>query len=168
MTPVFDKIPALFTQISYNAVRMELFGIRMTKAMCSIRAVMTPEGTCDMSNNNAPKIPKEVYFQCYWILKDMERLELLEAIHHYETGEGEAVFCSEDWCTMVTEDVMKEAERKLEAIRTSISIIPEGMRDGILDNILNRTGFADFAHENTWKKWKRRFVYNLARNLDLL
>jgi hypothetical protein len=63
---------------------------------------------------------------------------------------------------------MEEAEHKLWAIRAALDTVPAEMRQTLLDNIISGAGFGDYAHENTWKKWKKRFIYNLARYLDLI
>jgi hypothetical protein len=63
----------------------------------------------------------------------------------------------------------EEAMFKLDCIHHALLLVPEEYREGILYSIRNRgSGYYDFAHENTWKKWKQRFIYALAVNLRLV
>ena len=41
-------------------------------------------------------------------------------------------------------------------------------RQGVISSVKIRGGgFDDFAHINTWKKWKMRFMHAFAANLGL-
>ena len=65
--------------------------------------------------------------------------------------------------------VAAEAMFKLDCIHRALMEIPEIYREGIIENIqTRRTGYPCSAHENTWKKWKQRFIYMLAENLRLI
>lgn len=113
-------------------------------------------------------LPKAVYFQCIWIIKDIDRLRMLEALHNYKERPDEMLCCGMKEDSMVTENVIEEGVRKLRAIRAAILPVPEDMRQDLIESIMAGTGFGDYAHENTWKKWKKRFINELAHNLDLV
>lgn len=89
-------------------------------------------------------LPRAVYYQCVWIVRDMERMEK----------------------TPVSE--LDLTRQRLECIRRAILEIPEEYRSGVLKSVIQRGApIGDFAHENTWKRWKQRFIYRLAKNLGL-
>lgn len=113
-------------------------------------------------------LPKAVYYQCIWTIKDMERLRMLEALYNYNELTDDPVCVAADGCTMVNERVIEEGVRRLRAVRAAIQPVPEEMRQDLIESITQGNGFADYAHENTWKKWKKRFISELAHNLDLV
>ncbi len=113
-------------------------------------------------------LPRPVYYQCIWIIKDIDRLRMLEAMHNYKEQPDELLCCGTEGESMVTEKVIEEGVRRLRAIRAAIQPVPEDMRQDLIENIMAGTGFGDYAHENTWKKWKKRFINELAHNLDLV
>lgn len=125
-----------------------------------------------LRRNPAVVLPSAVYYQCIWVVKDMERLERVaragfraemvgEPEHRYGADEGNLA------CVLLPEQ--EEAAFKLDCIHRALLLIPEEYREGILTNIQNRgSGYGDYAHENTWKKWKQRFIYALAVNLKLV
>lgn len=101
-------------------------------------------------------LPREIYHQCLWIVRDMVRMEqMVAATRGGAAGEEGA-------------PALEEARIRLECIRRALLDVPEFYREGILESILVRgCGYADGAHENTWKKWRQRFLYSLAEHLSL-
>ncbi|MBQ6621419.1 MAG: hypothetical protein IJH75_01110 [Mogibacterium sp.] len=100
------------------------------------------------------KLPHAVHYQCIWIVRDRARLEALVRQKEQENGRSAAA---------------ETAAFHLECIRRALETVPECYRSGILDNIEGRrTGYEPYAHLNTWKRWKQRFLYELARELRLI
>ena len=96
-------------------------------------------------------IPRSIYFECIWIIRDKNRLEKIIACKMDEYGELE-----------------RNAYYKLDAIHRAILKIPAEYRGVILRSItygIKNTNI--YIHENTIKKYKREFIYNLAKNLAL-
>lgn len=96
-------------------------------------------------------IPRSIYFECIWIIRDIKRLEKILTCKIDEYGEVE-----------------RNAYYKLDAIHRAILKIPAEYRGVILRSItygINNTNI--YIHENTIKKYKREFIYNLAKNLAL-
>jgi hypothetical protein len=124
-------------------------------------------------------LPREVYYQCIWIVRDLDRMKGLISrrnAEEYLIG-ADRYRMSRDLPSMVSEgtaalkagrDVL-EAEFKVECINQALLEIPEEYREGVIELIISRGGKAreDMAHMNTWKKWKQRFIYRLAVNLGL-
>lgn len=118
--------------------------------------------------DNKYKLPKTVYYQCFWLVKDMERLRRLEAARKCGVKDGELVFFVDDEEVIKNEDVLTQAKWKLDCIRKALRIIPIEYRQGTLDAIIYNVPFNDMAHENTWRKWRQIFFRELARNLMLI
>lgn len=96
-------------------------------------------------------IPRSIYFECIWIIRDKKRLERILASNIDEYGEVE-----------------RNAYYKLDAIHRAILKIPAEYRGVILRSItygINNTNL--YIHENTIKKYKREFIYQVAKNLAL-
>lgn len=85
-------------------------------------------------------LPFSVYMQTLWCVRDYERLKEINN---------------------------QSALKRKNAIDRALDEIPESYREGIMKNILFRANYGDFAHENTWKLWKQRFVYYAANYLGI-
>ena len=105
------------------------------------------------------RVPKQVYFQCIWTVKDIERLKRLEAISNYSQDEEDV---------MRDAAVLKQAAWKLECIRKAVTKLPKEYRQATIDNIVFNVPYGDIAHENTWRKWRQVFIRELAKNLLLI
>lgn len=89
-------------------------------------------------------LPKPVYYQCIWTVRDIDRLKLIESSDEY-------------------------ARRRLSAIYEALEVVPEEYRDDLLESIAYYgEGYRDNAHENTWKHWKKVYIRELAQKLHLI
>ena len=113
-------------------------------------------------------IPKAVYFQCCWIVKDMERLRRLEAIGNYTARTDEQVYFVDEEQVIKNAEVLSQAAWKLECIRKALTKVPKEYRQATLDCIVYNLPYGDMAHENTWRKWREVFIRELAKNLLLI
>ncbi len=114
------------------------------------------------------RVPKAVYYQCIWILKDMDRLRRLEAADNVRHNRDEKVFFVDEDELIRDGEVLEEAKRKLECIRDAIAEVPYEYRQRTMDSLIYGTPFEDMAHENTWRKWRQVFIRELAKNLMLI
>ncbi len=117
---------------------------------------------------NKFRVPKPVYYQCVWTVKDIERLRRLEAVSNYTQKSDELVFFVDDEEVIRSADVLKQAAWRLECIRKAIEKIPREYRQSTIDCIVYNVPFGDAAHENTWRKWRQVFIRELAKNLMLI
>ena len=113
------------------------------------------------------KLPREVYYRCLWTVRDSQRLGELAAVLSIREN-GETDFTGMPETAMVPDDVAARAAFELECIRAAVHKVPEVYREGLLDNIIGKTPFDDFAHPNTWKRWKLVFLYELAKELRMI
>lgn len=114
------------------------------------------------------RVPRPVYFQCFWTVKDIDRLKRLEAIGNYSHKPDEMVFFVDDEEVIRNAEVLTQAAWKLECIREAIKKVPEEYRQATIDSIVYNVPFGDVAHENTWRKWRQVFIRELAKNLLLI
>ena len=85
-------------------------------------------------------LPRNVYMQTIWCIRDYERLREMDDI---------------------------VAKYRAQAIEKALDEIPDEYREGLMDNITSHDRYEAFAHENTWKVWKQRFIYHAANNLGI-
>ena len=130
-------------------------------------AVTVHERRHDMTDRK-DRVPKQVYFQCIWIVKDIERLKRLEAIGNYSQEGNEMVFFVDEEDVIRNAAVLKQAAWKLECIRKAIAKLPKEYRQATIDSIVFNVPYGDVAHENTWRKWRQVFIRELAKNLLLI
>ncbi len=130
-------------------------------------------GEYQYRSNEKYLLPTAVYHQCIWMIRDMERMEKRVSflndellISNLNIRNGMSV--SEN--LNILENRKKEikiTEDRLEGIYYALDLIPEEYINPLLDNIINHIKYNDYAHENTWKKWKQRLIYHIACNLKL-
>ena len=114
-------------------------------------------------------VPRAVYYQCIWMIKDIQRLRDLEAMESTLLPDrGEIIFYADISARQTRAEVINEAMWKLSCIRRALDEVPEDYRSEILDNIVEGTPFSDIAHENTWKRWKHEMIWHLAENLAMI
>ncbi len=106
-------------------------------------------------------LPREVYYRCIWTVRDMERMSRLVSAASSSDAPG-----MEDM--IIDRDAVMSSAGILKCINESIESVPEVYRLGIMDNIINRKPFGDIAHPNTWKRWKKVFLCELARHLHMI
>jgi len=114
-------------------------------------------------------LPGAVYHQCLWIVKDMDRLQEVAGASFRGDMLAEDDFITAGAAALKRPPEAEEAAFKLDCIHRALLEVPPEYREGVLRSIRVRgAGYEDFAHENTWKRWKQRFIYSLAENLNLV
>ena len=119
-------------------------------------------------SNKKLRVPKAVYYQCIWIIKDLDRLRRLEAAGNYGHTEKEFVFFVDDEEIVRDSGVLTQARFKLDCVRDAMTLVPPEYRQKTIDSIIYGIPFDDMAHENTWRKWRQFFIRELAKNLMLI
>lgn len=117
---------------------------------------------------NIYKVPKAVYYQCVWVVKDLERLRRLEAVGKVSPDDDELVFFMDDDDMVKDEAVILAARDRIRCIRKALEALPPEYRQTTLDSIVYGAPFADTAHTNTWRRWRQIFISELAKNLLLI
>lgn len=113
-------------------------------------------------------LPRTVYHQCEWILRDYDRLlQVVARVPDIDASEKELVFFAGDSAGLTPKSVIDEAEFKIRSIENALEAMPEEYREAVFEYYVHQTRLPDEASENTWKKWKRTFIEELARELNL-
>ncbi|MBR2674503.1 MAG: hypothetical protein IKE52_03490 [Mogibacterium sp.] len=121
-----------------------------------------------MENKEEVRLPKAVYYQCMWIVKDIDRLQRLDAVKNHGRMESEYIIYEDENCQSFRDEVLSHAEWELLCIKNALAIVPEEYRIETIEGIVSGSFPRGVAHENTWKKWRRIFIGELAKNLNLI
>lgn len=121
-----------------------------------------------LNGNGNVTLPRAVYHQCEWILKDYDRLaQLIARAQDAEASDDVVVFYTGDSAGLIPQSVVAEAEFKIRSIENALEQLPEEYREAIFEYYVHETRLPDEASENTWKRWKRAFIEAFARELNL-
>ncbi|MDD5922225.1 MAG: hypothetical protein PUC44_03470 [Eubacteriales bacterium] len=133
-------------------------------------------------------MPDTVYYQSIWAVRDLVRMEKRLALirsgsgktaANTETAPGRNLSSEEE---QVAEGMAEYAnaglkgdperetrilERRIHAIRAALGDVPPMYRAFLLDNIILKKNESCFPNK-LWRVWKQRFLYNVAKNLELI
>lgn len=56
----------------------------------------------------------------------------------------------------------------IEAVEKALEKIPPEYRKSVFENIADGKRFPETAHYNTWLRWRKRFVYYVAKEFNLV
>lgn len=63
---------------------------------------------------------------------------------------------------------MADLRPLVNAVDEALKSIPKEYRDGILNKIIHDIQYPQYAHRNTWSRWRQLFLYRVAQNLGLI
>ena len=119
--------------------------------------------------NNPYCLPKTLYNQVIAIVRDYDRkLEKVNDILYGSAPPPNGM----PKCISVSDHVGRKVEaieilnREIEAVNRALNIIPTEYALYIFDNVRYGDPYPDIAHRNTWSKWRTRFLYQIAKNLN--
>ncbi|MDO4395554.1 MAG: hypothetical protein Q4E84_07985 [Clostridia bacterium] len=121
-------------------------------------------------------MPDAVYYQSIWAVRDLVRMEnRLEelnegrdlSVHSHSIvmdggGNSEISRPTEKYAV---EKVLLEG--RVTAIHDALDVVPDAFRGLVLSNIIMQKSGRDYPNK-MWKYWKQRFLYGVAKNLQLL
>ena len=116
--------------------------------------------------NNPYKLPHNLYMRMLYLVRDYERIrsereDILAAspvpdgIPHSGTGNP----------TESKGIKLAELADNCKAVEAAIAIVPPEYRKGVWDNICYRSPYPVDAGEATYKRWRCRFIYEVAKFL---
>ena len=122
-------------------------------------------------------MPDAVYYQTIWAVRDLDRMEekLDKLDQDIKQGsisttslvrDGEVDYHSRKH----TEDKAIEKallEMRVNAIKSALMKVPPMYRQFIMDSIVMHKGYGCFPNK-LWRLWKQRFLFNVAKNLELM
>lgn len=116
--------------------------------------------------NNPYKLPHNLYMRMLYLVRDYERIrsereDILQGspapdgIPHSGTGNP------------TEQKAIKLAELggSCRAVETALSLIPVEYRKGVYNNICYQSPYPTDAGEATYKRWRCRFIYEVAKIL---
>ena len=120
-------------------------------------------------------LPKEVYYQSVWAVRDLERMEArlaeIESEEHLSEGKsvvsdrtGNFVLYRPTENCALEQAVLKE---RIAGIHAAIETVPEEYRSFVLSNLILRNSGKTYPSK-MWKYWKQRFLYTVAKNLSII
>ena len=122
-------------------------------------------------------MPDAVYYQTIWAVRDLDRMEsdLRNMEQDIRLGNIPSTsIVSDDVNTYTVSNpteymVVQKAqlEKRVEAIRSALETVPPAYRQFILDNIVKQKAYKCFPNK-LWRVWKQRFLFNVAKNLELM
>ena len=86
--------------------------------------------------NNPYKLPHNLYMRMLYLIRDYDRMKTSSGSH-----------------------------TELDAVDHALHSIPKEYRLGVWNNVCYRTPYPADAGEATYKRWRCRFIYNLAKEL---
>jgi len=112
------------------------------------------------------KLPKEVYMQTLWFVRTYPRMkeELSAQIGRSHKMDGQPRGTQPGDPTAATAIQCAELSAKIAAVDRALQEIPEEYRSGIFQNVVYRIPYPSYAAPNTWKQYRRRFLFRVARN----
>lgn len=110
-------------------------------------------------------LPKNLYHETLWYIKRYPEMKT-----EYENSIGKSVEADgQPKGTGISDPTARDASlrvylrRQIDPVEKALKKIPEGYREGIINNICHGEKYPDYANEKTWKRWKRRFVFYVAQ-----
>ena len=118
--------------------------------------------------NNNYILPNALYRQIIWLVRDYERLKeaYLTVELHSKSYEDIPFFNASS--KPVEHEVIRKLDirNKIDAIESALSLIPTEYQKGIWNNIVKEKAYPLDASTSTYGRWKRRFIYYVAYNMN--
>ena len=116
-------------------------------------------------------LPHEVYMQTvYFIRGHDDRCEeyrrILEGGSLPPDGTPRGTNRSDP--TALKAERLVELSKKIAAVENALKHIPDEYRRGVYMSIAYRDRLPDYAHRNTWSKWKSEFTEIVAKNMRFI
>lgn len=124
--------------------------------------------------NNPYLLPHHLYMRTLYIIRDYDRLkEKAERLLDFKTSVKEKFVktpeeiknldgIKDEPSTLPFERAALEAD----AIEGALEFIPPFYRDGVLENIMEGSRYPIGADERTFRRYKQKYIYHVARLLN--
>lgn len=119
--------------------------------------------------NNSYSLPHTLYRRVLAVIRDYDRQR--EEINNILYGTAEHHEISGGFIGKPTENTavrILQYTGDIEAVEKALETIPEEYRMAVLDNIRYGDKFPYTAGASTWARWKAKFVYEVAKKLQLI
>lgn len=119
---------------------------------------------------NPYRLPHNVYMQCLYAVRDYDRLkhEMDDVLYASPLSDGQPRGSDTTDTTANKAVRLEELSKRCGAIEQALVKIPAEYRRGVSENILYRCPYPRDAGEATYRRWRYKFVYCVAKNLKLV
>ena len=118
--------------------------------------------------NNPYILPSNLYMRMLYLVRDYNRLkeEYANILHEMPHNDGMPKGNMTGDPTL--EKVLKteSISREVGAVEQALYQVPQEYRKGVFDNICYGDKFPIIAGEATYRRWRCRFIYYIAKNLN--
>lgn len=121
--------------------------------------------------NNPYYLPRTLYRRVLSVIRDYERQKKEINDILFGTAERDGVAVAGGMPGKPTENIairLSQYENDVEAVESALHKIPFEYREGIFRNIVRRERFPETAHYNTWLTWRQRYIWHVAKGLNLI
>ena len=121
--------------------------------------------------NNPYFLPKTLYRRVLGVIRDYDRQreEINDVL--FGTADRDGVAVAGGMPGTPTENAavrLAQYRQDTEAVEQGLFQIPEEYRKGVFRNIMYGERFPDVAAYRTWLRWRQRFVWYVAKILNLV
>lgn len=125
--------------------------------------------------NNPYILPHHLYMRTLYIIRDYDRLkEKAEKLLEFNENPPETVFVKTPAEIKNLKNIkdkpdilpFERAALETDAIEGALEFIPSFYRDGVLENIMEGARYPLGADERTFRRYKQRYIYHVARLLN--
>ena len=116
--------------------------------------------------NNPYRLPHNVYMQCLYAIRDYARLkeERLDILHSSPIHDGQPGGSEVADVTANKAIRLEQLSKMCEDVEQALIQVPEEYRKGVMDNILYGVSYPLNAYPDTYRRWRYRLVYFVAKN----
>lgn len=123
--------------------------------------------------NNRYKLPKAIYHQTLWIIRDYERIkrELENSLTCSNSSSDINFFIKTNYVGNPVLNKVIKRDRYINyvtIIEKSLDIIPSEYQKGVWDNITKYKAYPLDADRSTYGRYKSKFIHEVAERFDLI
>ena len=121
--------------------------------------------------NNPYYLPRTLYRRVLSVIRDYERQKGEVTDILYGTSSKDGAMVSGGVPGKPTESAairLAQYESDIEVIEKALEKIPFEYRSGVFRNIERGERFPETAHHNTWLMWRKRYIWHVAKGLNLV
>lgn len=123
--------------------------------------------------NNRYKLPKAIYHQTLWIIRDYERVkrQLENALNCSNSNKDINSFIQTNRTSNpILNEVIKRDKyfNYVKIIEKSLNVIPTEYQKGVWDNITKYKAYPLNADRSTYGRYKSKFIHEVAERFDLI
>lgn len=123
--------------------------------------------------NNKYKLPRAIYHQTLWIIRDYERIKRqLENILNCSNSNSDinSYIQTNHVGNPVLNEVIKRDKyfNYVKIIEESLNVIPTEYQKGVWDNVTKYKAYPLDADRSTYGRYKSKFIHEVAERFDLI